>query len=447
MSAAGALPRLFLRPAALWVLFPLAWALFVPVALLLESGVHVRALWTGGAPEAVRRSLWLLMLLVPAAFGVLAADARLAVQHARFAWTLPGARGALLGSTLAVAALPAAALALFMLHHTDATIAVAAFAVAFAAFHVPGWAFDAALPRAARILVAAGYAAAVFRPTPFLGAVEGAPLPAALMALALAGVLLRAQFSDAAARARLERWSSFAPANRAAYWATRGRSERRWTQDLATERLRPWLRAAAYEASGGRRLALGARHLAVASVAVVWGHVGADASIVMIVGAVALASGGVQLRSPQLQPLSRRARADIAAAGSLIDAASFCALAGAVLLVTNALPLPTLPFFADGGTADAQWRTALALTFAWAPIAQWRVVRTPGEWTPSLRIMLPLIAFATAAALSRRMLPDEPWLAAAAVGGLALAVHAACWLALRRHFARADLAPVRASAG
>jgi hypothetical protein len=259
MSGAYALGRLLWRPLALWALFPLFWAVAVPLLVLGEGGSPVSALWRGVGTEAVRTAAWHMAVLVPAVFGLAVSVARLELQYATFSWVLPDVRQRLGVGTVLAALVAAVAVALLVARNAPGAIAVgaslwSAIAVALLCFAALSTAVDAAFPRLVRWVAFVAVAVAAVRPGAVRQLAESGPWLTGLFALGCAALLVAVQFSERSARSRYFRWSAMGPAGpgrRTLYWATRRSAlSRPWVHSLATSRLGPWLHAAAYEGSG-----------------------------------------------------------------------------------------------------------------------------------------------------------------------------------------------------
>jgi hypothetical protein len=450
VSGAYALGRLLWRPLALWTLFPLFWAVAVPLLVLGDGGSPVSALWRGVGTEAVRTAAWHMAVLVPAAFGLAVSIARLELQYATFAWMLPGVRQRLRVGTVLAALVAAVAVALLVARNAPGAIAVgaslwSAIAVALLCFAALSTAMDAAFPRLLRWAAFVAVAVAAVRPDAVRQLAESWPWLTGLFALGCAAMLVAVQFSERSARSRYFRWSAMGPTGpgrRTLYWATRRSVRSRpWVHSLATSRLGPWLRAAAYEGSGRGALV---RVVLMPAVAVLWAHLAGNPVMAAILAGIFLVQGGMGLRSTLPYPLSRARRAELAAAGAVIEAAAFVLVMSAAALAVHLLQVPVLPWFADETAARAGWPAVIGLTFAWAPVAQWAAVRWPANsrnyQDVNVRAFLPMLPYALAVAVSARVLPvHDPTVTVGVIMGLVVVVRLAWWAAVRRHFATVDL--------
>lgn len=440
MTRANALTRLLRRPAMLYVLLPLFWAIGIPVLMLAEAGTPVQSLLDGSMAEPVRTARWHLTILVPAAIGLAVTIARLEVQHAMFSWTLPGLRRRLGAGTLLVALTLALGLG-FLAGRGDAPwTGIAAFSVALLSFAVVGAALDVALPDALRWTAIAALAVAAFRPAALADVAVSRPIPVIALSLASAAVLFGFQFSVRAARRRRFRWSSVAPGSKTLYWAARSVAFRDWKHSLAADRYGPWLRAAEYERSGGRGLV---PYLMIVGVHVALAHLMSAPELFLVWAGMLYAHGRLQLGSSLLYPLSRTRRARLAALGLEVEAVVLIALAVPVLLVIRAVDVPVIAWFAEP-RGKVTWAAVLAMAWAWAPLAQWAAARrtahdADSRWDAAW--FVPFILYFIAASVSARLTAGlEPYALAALTIGGGLALRAVHWDRIRHYYADADLA-------
>jgi hypothetical protein len=377
--------------------------------------------------------------------GFAVAFPRLELQHATFSWTLPGARGGLLAGTVLVGVCTAGAAALVLGRAAPLSFAVPALAVGFFWFVAGSVVADVALPRMVRWPLVLAWLLAVVRPAESSRLLDAWPWTFALLALGMGTGLLAAQFSRRSSRARHFLWSSAAPGATALYWAGRKGVARDWTQSLATERLGPWLRAAAYEGSGGRAVSFPARHLFLAF-AVLWGHLTNQPGITIIMVGSFLSVGQIGLFTTLPYPLSRVRRAHVALAGAAMEAVTVTAFIAVLVVGTQAAGIPVLGWFA-GEEPGVTWGAAVGMAWAWAPVAQWVSIRWPVQRQPpdvQRRFFLPwFVAVGVYVLLgltsARALTGASPLVHAAAVLGIGVALYGALWIAVHRHFARADL--------
>jgi hypothetical protein len=336
-------------------------------------------------------------------------------------------------------------MALGVLTSRSATAPIVAAYVAFAAsifwFSAAGMAFDVVFPRAARWLVILMFLAAAVQPGEVARLAEHWPVMTASVAVVASALILRFQFSAGAGRIRPFRWSSMAPWQRRLYWAERQQTSAEWRTPLATERFRPWLRAAAYESSAGRSVAL--QLLVAGVVAVLVGYLMNDPSLTLIVAGIFLLQGRMRLVSTLTYPLSRVRRADLAVLGSLIAVTILVLVMSALAAALVTAGVPVLGWFADE-VPRAGWPAVLGMAFAWAPIAQWANIRWP-EGRQNLQTQMlsragMLLPYLLASVTSARLVTGRGWMEIAlAVTLVSIPVWLGYWAAVRRHYARADL--------
>jgi len=378
MSALYATLRLVWRPLALLQL-GLVW---VVVAFLLQIVPDVsevvpvlRALWLGAATPGMLAALWVVLVVGPAGAGIILAVNRIDLQHTTASWHLPALRRRLLSGTIVCGLLVAAVPAVLVARNDGTTGAtLAAFSVAFAAFGAPGFWLDTAVSRAARVLAALPMLAAIAWPTSMARLAHDSPLLVAALAGALAGWQLYAIRSDRAARLRPFRWSaSRQSGSRTLYWSGRKVRPFEWRQSLATNRLLPWLRAAARESETRYPLA----HLGAAAVTVLMARLLDLPQTIPLYAGSFLLKSSLQLRMPILYPLSRVRRAQLAYLGTVIDAATYFLFAGVLLYVTALVPLPRLPSVDWESPRPILWVLAWGGSLALAPVAQWHGLGQP----------------------------------------------------------------------
>jgi hypothetical protein len=442
MMGLRTMARLLWRPALLWMALPLFWAVAIPLLILGETGTPVRSIWTGDVTDPVRTAAWHVVVLVPAVLGLALAFPRLELQHALFSWMLPSGRRRLLVGTLAMALPAATVVALPVVRIAPMPVGLAAVAIAFFWFVTASAAVDVAVPRALRWSGVLALLLAALRPGVVGRLVESWPWAAGAGAVGAAASLLAVQFSRRSSRVRHFRWSSASTGATALYWAQRREVLRDWTHSLATGRVGPWLRAIAYEGSAGGAVPFPWSHALMAAFAVAWGHITNQPPMVVILGGLFLSHGRLQLASTVPYPLSRVRRAQLAATGNMIEAATFGAAMVAMLVAVRTAGVPVLGWFVEDSPRYG-WAVVIGMTWAWAPIAQWSAIRWPG-WRLTgrfeARFLVPWLAYALLATAGARLLTGQTPLALAAwVIGIAAAVQVAHWIAVYRHFARRDL--------
>jgi hypothetical protein len=433
MTGLGTLARLVWRPAALLVLLLATWAAALPMLILWEEGRLDRAPWLG-------------VVLVPALLGLALSWLRLELQHTFLSTVLPGLRRRLLAGTLLLAILVAGAAGVVVGPAPwPATLATAAVALFW--FAAGSMVQDVAFPRALRWPLILAFIPAAFRPAGLQDLIHAWPWAVTALSVPAAVGLMVATFSRRAARARPFLWSPLAPGNRTQYWAGRtGRAgrTRAWRESLATERLGPWLRAAMHESSGGR-FSFQTFVLLNAFMGVVWGQLMGMTGFFIIMAGLYLSFGRAQLTSGLFHPLGRADRARLAVAGAGVEAAALAAAGAMLVLVVLAAGVPTLPWFTGEGR-ETGWALVIAVSWAWAPVAQWPAIRWPasgqaerplGQWFGWWALF---VVAATASALLLAGRP--PLLAAGAIIAVAGLTQSAFVLAVRRHYASGDLLAV-----
>jgi hypothetical protein len=444
MSGALALPRLLARPIMLWTLFPLFWAVAVPLMNAVDAGASPGALWAGTVPEAARGAVWQLIVLVPAVIGFAVAIARLEVQHTLFSWTLPDLSRQLLIGTLAIATPLAAAAGFLAARNAPMGAAslhgAAAFALALLCFALAAAAWDYAFPRGARWVSLLVVAVAGLRPGIMLAVAEAGGAAVAVAAVAAAGLLFALQFSRRLARRRLFRWSPAAAGRTDLYWAERTNSSRRWTAGPTDDRLVQWLRAAAF---GQSRTPMAVRYLLMGMVTAIAAYLTNNAAMILIMGGVYFGQPGLRLAPGLRYPLSRKRRADLSAAGAFIDAAFFAVVLMGSLVAVRWVGLPVPAWLAEEASR-AGWGAAIAMTFAWAPLVQWGHVIWPATAEThgafDRRRFLLLLAYVVPAVVSIYAVTGlRPLPLAVLTTAMISAGYIVFWFAARRHFARADL--------
>lgn len=448
-----ALLRLTWRPMTLLVLPAMALAL---VMAFDQGDASIGDIWRGDSSWPVRDALWHLVAVGPMMPGFIAAIYRLEMQHTMLAVALPGLRRGMIAGTLAIGLPVAATLALLMGRVAPISAAITAFALGLCSFLLPGAAIDVALPRPVRWLagiamigglLSSGDVGVDYSAEGWFGPMAAAhPVLTSLLALGCAAGLLWLQISPGLARRRPFLWSGLAPSRaQSSFWARQRPSWLGWHTSLTTEGLSPWLRAAIYESCGFAR-----GHRALPVIAVLLATVVGKPSWLWMFAGLGFTMRGLQLSTTLPYPLSRTRRAKIAYAGTLIDAALFCVVAGIVLLMISLLPLAALqlPLFApDEAGAFNSWPISLGLAFALAPIAQWPVIL----WSVGLRRTHPIgrivyvVAYMIACAVAARALSSpgfagSPRDTAIGIVALAIGVQIVHWFAMRAHFTTRDLA-------
>jgi hypothetical protein len=208
------------------------------------------------------------------------------------------------------------------------------------------------------------------------------PLLVTTLGLALAGWQLPAIASERLARLRPFCWSALhRSSSRALYWKHRKVRRPEWRRPLASERLLPWLRAAMYESEMRYPLA----HLRTAALTVLTARLIDLPQVVPIWAGSVLMTADLQLHMRTAYPLSRVRRAQLAYAGTVVDAVTYFLFLGALLYATSLVPLPRLPSVDWTPSPAIEWVLMWGCSLALAPIAQWSRVSRPDEATSRLR--------------------------------------------------------------
>jgi hypothetical protein len=437
MKSASALLRLFPRPGALWALFPLFWAVALPLMLLAERGHSPLALWY--SEPAALGAAWQVLLLVGAVLGGTVTAVRMDLRDTPLAALLPGARDGLLAGTVLCAAVAAAGMAAVVGHVAGVTVLLPSFGVAALAFALGATAMDQGFARTVRwgafALVIAG--AALGGELAALAAAQ--PVVVLLAGVAAAGVLLRSAFPPL----DVALWRRVAPAQRTgAQVRGRGRAGPEWRTSSVGAGLAHWLAAAAYEsgsAGPGRYIAV---HGALAAFCAAFGWLAADPALALVMTGALLVNPRLQLTTRLLHPLSRTDRACVAVAGAQVSLLLLFGMIAGAVAVLGALGVPPIQYFADDAQRLLTWPVVLVAGLALAPVAQWAALRQPRTTAPyTVRAMVHWVAFIVAArvAIKAAAALPTPDVAVFAVAGVV--IHSLLVVAVRRNHARADLLP------
>jgi len=397
-------------------------------------------------PEAFPGLLWLWReagVLPAVALGAFVAAMRLELQHRPMTWTLPDLRRKLLQGTLILAFVAAGLVTLGAGPDGAASVAPSLFILAVLWFLLPGLALDAGIPRVARWAAGLAMLALLIRPSLVTDLANLPPLPTAVLGISLTILVLYLQFSARIARARLSRWSALAPWARSLYWAERRDRASEWSRSVTTESMGPWLRAAAWEGAAGRPWRL----LAASSVWPLVAHLLANPAFLVAGIAMASARGAFLLKPWSLQPVSRSLRAKVTLWGARAELA-LVGLVAAVLMTGLAIVrIPPLPIALEAPSEP--WPLFLGTALAWAPVAQWAPVRwgrMTGGSRPTLASWATVVIFLLVTIVSALPLGRvDPLLQAACVCAVAVAAQIVFGVAVRRHYARADLLPASAT--
>ena len=436
----SALLRLTWRPVALWLPFLLFLAIGWPQVLVPEESL----------PEAFPGLLWLWReagVLPAVTLGAFVATLRLELQHRPITWTLPDLRKKLLQGTLLLAFAVAGLITLGTGPEMPSSMAPSVFILAVLWFLLPGLALDAGVPGWARWSAGLAVLALLIRPSLGGDLANLNLLLTAVVGISLTILVLYLQFSARSSRARLLRWSALAPWARALYWAERRDRMSGWSRSLATERMGPWLRAAWWEGAAGRPWRL----LVVSSIWPLGAHLIGNPAFLLVGIAMTSARGAFLLKPWSLQPVSRELRARVALWGARAELAVFGLVAAVLMSGLAILRVPPLPIAVEA--TPVSWSLFLGMALAWAPLVQWASVRwdplgvraipSLGVWAGFAIFFLLFLLATTSSSLPLSRV--EPVLQAACVGGVAVAAQMVFGVAVRRHYARADLLPASAA--
>lgn len=450
MTSPLGLYRLAWRPYTLLMLWFVLMAAGWPLARLEELGgnpfVHLLSVRDLALVESAR---WQLVVLLPAAVGLLLAMIRVEVAGSGLAWMLPGIRRQwLAGEMLAVAPLAVGA-ALVTGFDRGALLPLAAAGTALVAWNLPGVILHDATPRWWRYGAFVLLVTAAALPAQLARVAAAAPAMLAVATLAGGTALLLRRHGARTARGAIA-WGSAAvwETGMAKWFSARGE----WRGVLASDRLAPWLRAVFYEMGFGsvarmlRRRAVSAVFLVVMTYALM------DRTMLLFwVGMVAGDAALGAFRTGLLYPISRPQRARILAGALLLDSLLVCTLLIGGTVLIEALPLPWSPSrFGEGDVPGLGLITLVTVTLL--PIAMFGGIRSttrtqmlPGASTKWLTdAWLFVLAFVIIGSAVVRPL-DRAWtsgMESVVLLGLvltAVVLYSGFWYGTLRHYRRRDL--------
>ena len=439
--------RLTWRPLTLLQLggVMLFYIVLSPVSPLSEA---LQAVWYGTATPQQRLALWHALIVIPGMSGLTLGYYRLELQHTMMSWPMPALRGGLAAGAASVA-LPLALIgSVQMLRNADASLAIAAFAIALCAFALGWFLYDVAVPWPPRVLAVLALLGAALSPAWLVARVETQPLVAAALELAMVPPLLSATLSVPLARRRVLFARYFDPGAPFPFTISGVTRVDEWTSSLATQRLMPWIRAAIHESKRRYPRDYIVNAFIVVLVARVTG--------LTILPVMALCTGMMThgMRLHELwYPLSRAKRAHVAYGSMLVEAVTYVAAFALMLILSYALPLPTLKIL-DVAPPDATprlWVFTIVAAAALSPIAQWARLHwseTPRkrysswrQWAMFWRFMI----FFVATAMWIAIVGDNASTDADArefllmTAALAVGMQVASWYRVREHYLHADL--------
>lgn len=430
----SALLRLMWRPG--WLLVGLLAIL--PFISLLVVLAAIDGL-DGLAAAVVGPPVW---WIVAATLGFGVTAAQLQLLHAPFSWGLPDLRRQLRAGTLVVGLTVSVPPAL--VPGLPPAGALTAFALTLFVFVLCGAAAEVGGRSTLGLLALLFVFGFGLRPGLELMAEIAArwPLEVGTIALVGSGLLLASQFSARTARARYDHWSLFRGRVDATYWKGRRGRARRWTGSLATSRLVPWLRAASWEGSwgsGGQGLWL---HFLGGGVAFgLMAHAMNNPFTVYVVGFM-FAFTAFELRAALPHPISRPLRARVVAWGGTLQLVLIGGAMAATIVGAGALGVPV---FRDEPLNGLAMGPALAMALALGPLAQWPSIQwghhqAGGPDPRGLARIAVAVGYGAVAWLATVAVSvAEPLVGAVVIAGTALLAQVLFHLAVRRHYARADL--------
>ncbi|MFN2315895.1 MAG: hypothetical protein ABR551_09280 [Gemmatimonadales bacterium] len=430
-----------------FVLMASAWPLLRLEELTGNPFVHL--LETRDLPLA-ESARWQLLVLVPAAVGLVLLWVRMEVMGSGLGWLLPGIKRQWLTGELLVAVPVALGAAVLTGIDRGVMLPLAAAGAALVAWNLPGVILHPCTPGTWRYVAIAMLVAGAVLPAQLGLAAGAAPGLVAGMMLTAGGLLFALRHGDRAAREGAI-WGSHAiwESGFGARFGAKGE----WGLSLATDRPAPWLWAIFYEGAFGSLRRIAWMRLARAGFLVVMTYAFLDRyMLIMWLGMVAGDINLGPLRTGLLYPLSRDQRARLLARAALLDAGITCVLLVGGTLLLEALPLPFEPGrFSDRDAPGLGLITAVAV--ALLPIAMFGAVRSTARIS-SLRGVgtkwvvdswLLILAFVLLASMVVRPV-HSAWSTgshALILGGLGLTaalLYAGFWYGTLRHYRREDLA-------
>ena len=435
MSSAYTLGRLVWRPATLLVLFPIALSLLM---VLLEAD-GVISLWRAHATLALSGAIVALIAREP--------------QAAMFGWTLPGLNSQMSKAAAAIGILGALIAGALFTPVAGISMGVAMFGSSLLAFALGMELVDPVRNGKYRAGIFLFLVAVVFRPEYPHRTALISPVLFGLLTGCAAAFLFYRSHSRATMRNRpfVADMSYGLPGVEAlrGYWAKRKSPEQVWSLPLQRAGVRTWISAAIYESFNGRaggwpRYVSFQMAIGITLAYALNGPWFVALSIIQI-----FVLSGLQLRMRVLYPLSRERQASLNYAFSFVENALLCSVSGIAIWLLYSYGPGHFQAFANPGNPPPILAAAfVGVVFALAPLAQWAKTRgplltpagsNPNRWS---RSYLYWIAFMVVYLLITTPLKIEiikPATAWSAISALAVVVQALYWLALRRHFRRADL--------
>jgi hypothetical protein len=215
------------------------------------------------------------------------------------------------------------------------------------------------------------------------------------------------------------------------------------------EGLVDWLKAANYELFGEQRLGWAKSAGTSVLIFCAMGYAIGNPGFAAVMGLMNLIRGH-RLSGRWPYPLSRVSRSNLAFIASLVDSTVYFLVTFIVMSVLIRSGLPQLKGF-EADPARVRDLTLLPLAFIWSPLAQWLAATTPGSWKSFMKsggwsvrhglfsLTAVALIFATWYVIRRFGGSTSALNLSLVQVSLAAVVQGVYWLALRRHFTRADL--------
>jgi hypothetical protein len=421
---------------------------YIVLSPVRPLGEALQAVWYGTATPHERLALWHALIVIPGMAGLTLGYYRLELQHTMMSWPLPALRRGLVTGAASVAMPLALIGSLLMLRNADASLAIAAFAVALSTFALGWFLYDVAVPWPPRAIAVFILLSAALSPAWLVVRAETRPLLATALALAMLPLLMSATLSVPLARRRVLLARYFDPSAPFPFTISGVTRVDEWTSSLATQKLMPWIRAAIHESKRRYPRDYIVNALIVVLLARVTG--------ITIIPVIALCTGmmahGTRLHE-LWYPLSRAKRASVAYGSMLVEAVTYAAAFALMLALSYALPLPTLTIFnvAPAAATPRLWVFTIGAAAALSPIAQWARLHwseTPRKRYSSWRqwaMFWRFIIFFVATSMWIAIVGDSGGTDADArqfllmTAGLAAGMQLVSWYRVRQHYLHADL--------
>ena len=447
MTSLYAMGRLLWRPALLVALFPLGL-----ITALSFWEVPSASLALADADAVTRITLWRFTTLVPAMVGLLLSMLMRELQHTLFGWTLPDLPRKLRLGKAVVGTVLAAGIAAASLAFARPDVSAAVFGWSLFSFAAGGVILDPVLSKIESRGLGVLFAALAFRPLYVERAMELQPYAMAALAAVAGILLLKREFGMDLSRKRPFTFTAAvfgsAPASLRHYWTRQTSRDVQWSTDLAEGGLMNWLRAAHHEGYGGGKGDFLTMKLGQLAVTVIIGLIMAAPDMVVYFPWIFM-EGRRQLLTRLPYPVHRSQRAKLFLLSNLLDSLTAAALG---LTGLGIMAAAGYRFEGQGAGTSSVGLVPMMLSFAaWAPLMHWTNIRGPFDATMTgkdgVKRFAVLMAYVALAMAPGFIFPDfVPPSRAGWVGLVSLAVvtHTLYWLAIRRHFARADLVAARA---